>query len=171
MVASATTAHYALPIPGTGDLADFVDFDGMANLIDAQLFIASAMGSQVAYNSLTASVGQAVNGAAYAAITGATLVLPNDSKLYRVAVTGTSVRSTIAGSVRVSIGTAVATQLKRTELQVATTGVPYPYTIGLEKITATGQMLQLYVFGPSTATVTVDATADSPLELAAYRIG
>lgn len=172
MVASASTANYALPLPGSGDSPDYTDLDSLATKVDAQLLIASQMGSQVRYNSLTAPVAQGVNGTAYAAITGATLLLPNDGHLYRITVAGPSYQTSITGAVRVSLGTAPGTQLKRSENTLGTTGVPYgPLSVKLEQITGSGQLLQLYVFGPATATVTVNAAADSPLELAAYRIG
>lgn len=172
MVASAYTTNYALPLPQSTDIPDYNDLDSLATKVDAQLLIASSIGLQTNYNSLTASVTQGVNGTAYSAVTGATLLLPNDGHLYRVDVAGSSYQTTVAGTVLVSVGTAAATQLKRSENTLATTGVPYgPLSVRLQKITATGQLLQLYVYGPATANITINASADSPLELSAYRVG
>jgi parallel beta-helix repeat protein len=131
----------------------------------------TAIGGQGAYASITATVTQAVTAITWTAVSGApSITLPNDGNTYRLSLTVPYAELSGAAQLIVGIGASASAILGYSQVNVGAASVPVLMRVDLQKITGSGQVVGVYAYCYSSLTVSLEAYANAPCELAAYRV-
>jgi hypothetical protein len=167
----ATTS--GAPASGTFSAGDFViDQTGTLRVYSGTSWLVPT-GTQAAYAEITSTVTQVVSSATtWTAFTGTpSITLPNDGNTYRIALTSPYIETTSGTSqVLVGIGTSTSAILAYGGANVGATSTTVQMRVELQKITGSGQTVNVYVYCYSACTVAIEAFTNAPCELAAYRV-
>jgi len=120
---------------------------------------------------VTADLVTAVLAATWTVVTGSpSITMPNDGNTYTVMLRATGTAVSVAGNPTVAIGTSTTVRIRSFAANMGQVGTTYgPLNMAVD-VVASGQVFNLYVQHGSSCNVTLKASADSPLELAAYRV-